>query len=40
MLVTKLVLAASCCLLLGTAGAQITITAGDIPQVIGDSFQY
>ncbi len=26
--------------MVGTAGAQITITAGDIPQVIGDSFTY
>jgi hypothetical protein len=40
MLATKLVHAVGCFLLVGTASAQITITAGDIPQVIGDSFRY
>ncbi len=40
MSVKRLVLAAGLCLLVGPARAQITITAGDIPQVIGDSFIY
>ncbi|MBM3331190.1 hypothetical protein FJY68_04970 [candidate division WOR-3 bacterium] len=36
----RLVLAVGCCLLAGVASAQITITAGDVPQTIGDSSKY